>query len=450
MDDSGKRESEGEEEKAPKKKAEGNPWYLLATLYGVPEPEDHELQLKNRLAWNRYFAANLDEETRKDLIEERQLFEIELVPFSLEELQEIATAFAERCKVLAKELALPSSSADIDFSNLVFEQDAFFEGYSFSRFSCFRSAVFSGDTSFRGAAFSVLASFDGAAFFGPAIFDGVFFSARAVASFHGAAFSGGAAFGDATFSNDAIFDRAVFSLNAFFKGTAFFDQASFFGATFSGEADFDGAAFPAGANFNGTSFCDKASFFGATFSRTASFSRASLGEKIIFTRFGGTTSFVNAEMNAETSFQGAIFEKKPPWFFGAKLHQGTVWRDITWPPMPKDKDNAGEFIDAYACLTLEMDRLKKHDDELDFFALELQSRRVLLGPLRGLPIALYGLVSDYGRSYARPLYALFAVAALGMLVLLLFGALAPRQSLGLSIANTLNVFGFRKDFFEPG
>jgi hypothetical protein len=59
------------------------------------------------------------------------------------------------------------------------------------------------------------------------------------------------------------------------------------------------------------------------------------------------------------------------------------------------------------------------------------------------------LLSDYGRSYARPLYALFAVAAVGTLLLLLSGAVAPWQSLGLSAANTLNVIGFRKDFFEP-
>ncbi|PNE09739.1 MAG: hypothetical protein CR217_18410 [Beijerinckiaceae bacterium] len=62
--------------------------------------------------------------------------------------------------------------------------------------------------------------------------------------------------------------------------------------------------------------------------------------------------------------------------------------------------------------------------------------------------ALYGLLSDYGRSYARPLYALIAVAAFGTLVLLLSSALAPWQSLGLSLANTFNVFGFRKDFFD--
>ncbi len=51
-------------------------------------------------------------------------------------------------------------------------------------------------------------------------------------------------------------------------------------------------------------------------------------------------------------------------------------------------------------------------------------------------------------STAQPLIALFVVAVVGMLVLLLSGAVAPWQSLGLSIANTLNVFGFRKDYFD--
>jgi hypothetical protein len=31
-------------------------------------------------------------------------------------------------------------------------------------------------------------------------------------------------------------------------------------------------------------------------------------------------------------------------------------------PLPKNKDDAEAFIDAYACLKLEMDRLKKHED----------------------------------------------------------------------------------------
>jgi hypothetical protein len=257
MDDAGA--SGASEQTPPKIKAEDNPWYLLATLYGVPEAGDEKLKAKNRIAWNRYFAANLDEGARAKLIEDKRHPAEELTPFSPDELREIATAFAKRSKASGKKSALPASNAHIDFSNVEFGQKAFFEGYLFS-------------------------------------------------------------------------------------------NASFFQVAFSGEASFGGATF-----------------------------------------------------STETYFE------------------------------------------------CEMDRRKKHEDELDFFALELQSRRVLQKSAfngSGLPIALYGLVSDYGRSYARPLYALFAVAAVGMLLLLLSGAVAPWQSPGLSIANTLNVFGFRKDFFD--
>ncbi|HUI22628.1 MAG TPA: hypothetical protein VLZ74_16530 [Methylocella sp.] len=96
-----------------------------------------------------------------------------------------------------------------------------------------------------------------------------------------------------------------------------------------------------------------------------------------------------------------------------------------------------------------MDRLKKHEDELDFFALELQSCQVLLGTSMGLPIAIYGALSDYGRSYIQPLVALFFLGLIGTLGILSSDALSPWQSLGFSFANTFNVFGFRKDFFDP-
>ncbi|MGH6837809.1 MAG: pentapeptide repeat-containing protein, partial [Methylocella sp.] len=204
-------------------------------------------------------------------------------------------------------------------------------------------------------------------------------------------------------------------------------EANFVGAGFSGDASSRGAAFSGRAKLGGATFSDDASFRGATF-----------GEK---------ASFVNAEMKGETSFEGAVFKMEPPHFFGAKLHEGTVWRYISWPK-PKDKYTAGSFIDAYACLKLEMDRLKKHEDELDFFALEMQSRRVWLGTWTGLPIAIYGAFSDYGRSYFRPLVALFYLALTGTLAFLSSDSLSPWQSLGLSFVNSLNVFGFRKEFFD--
>ncbi len=39
--------------------------------------------------------------------------------------------------------------------------------------------------------------------------------------------------------------------------------------------------------------------------------------------------------------------------------------------------------------------------------------------------------------------------ALGSLPFLVSNPVTPWQSLGLSFANTLNVFGFRKDYFDP-
>ena len=64
---------------------------------------------------------------------------------------------------------------------------------------------------------------------------------------------------------------------------------------------------------------------------------------------------------------------------------------------PIRSTKAEEFVDAYERLKLEMDKLKKHGDELEFFARELQCRQSDRWPWKGLPIALYGVLSDYGR-----------------------------------------------------
>jgi hypothetical protein len=53
MDDGDERRSGAKEQAPPKIKAEDNPWYLLATLYGVPGKNDRELAVENRRAWNR-------------------------------------------------------------------------------------------------------------------------------------------------------------------------------------------------------------------------------------------------------------------------------------------------------------------------------------------------------------------------------------------------------------
>ncbi len=133
-----------------------------------------------------------------------------------------------------------------------------------------------------------------------------------------------------------------------------------------------------------------------------------------------------------------------------------------------------------------MDRLKKHEDELDFFALEMRSRQVLLGgawrlatvpalifppgprglfstfpplklpaltipvwPAAGLPIALYGFLCDYGSRYDRPLYGLLITIFFGGPWFWFFGSQDLCEAIGVSVANTFGILGFRKDFVSP-
>jgi hypothetical protein len=213
-------------------------------------------------------------------------------------------------------------------------------------------------------------------------------------------------------------------------------------------------------HFDRTKFFRNVGFLNATFSRATKFEKATFfddvnfesttSEEIAFTKeiFDGSSRFINAKMKSKTSFKGATFKTKPPEFFGAELHEGSVWPSRDAWPIPKATDEAEDFIHAYERLKVEMDGLKMHEDELDFFALELQSRRVMLGSWRGLPIAIYGTLSDYGRSYCRPLAWLFWIVAFGAAMFRRFGALALGEASGLSATNTLNVFGFRKDFLD--
>lgn len=97
MDDLDRRRGAGDEAKAPKTKAEDNPWYLLATLYGVPTGRDLDLRERNRCAWNHCFAAGLDEKMVDWLIQEKRFSPKELRPiYAPEQDPEIAKAFAQR------------------------------------------------------------------------------------------------------------------------------------------------------------------------------------------------------------------------------------------------------------------------------------------------------------------------------------------------------------------
>jgi uncharacterized protein YjbI with pentapeptide repeats len=345
------------------RQAEDCAWYLLATIYG----EDHP---KNRFSWNRYVAAYLDDK-RRTALREQGFPESELNPFTSEELVDLKSAYARRCKPGSKiDLPQPTPPFEgaphpvIDFSHV--QLDKFFRarGFLFPEMVQFWGAIFHDSASFGEATFDEAAifgkaqfagaNFDGATFNGSAHFDDTDFQLippgylsisferakfaqyvtfeRAIISdisFANAIFSGAisrfdeAAFGDGDFSN-VVFKHPVVFENATFR------RARFDGGIFEGEADFGGARFgdPADAweSAHSDRFREPAFFVGTKFNSKVSFAKAA---------FCCRSTFVNSEMAALTSFVGAKFSEWSPLFFGSKLHEGTYWHGVEWPPRPQ-------------------------------------------------------------------------------------------------------------------
>jgi uncharacterized protein YjbI with pentapeptide repeats len=316
-------------EKPKLKRANDNPWYCLATLYGEQTTPsvldwDRDLTIKNRTAWNRWMAARLSGEQVKDLLISG-FAEAELVPLTPAEQSAFCSAFAART---GSEMELPPNPPEfIDFNRTHFDSSVSFGGFLFSGYAAFGSASFSDYTDFRSA--------------------------------------------------------------------KFFENADFMFATFSGSVDFYGATFSDYANFSSATFRRSASFYAATFSDYA--------------------DFIDAEFVASTNFARAFFEHGVPDFRGAKMHEATEWHGVNWPPAPENNITARIQVYAYERLKLEMERLKKHDDEQFFFRKELRARRGLLSPGSGAWLLNYAyeVSSDYGQSIERPLLWLFVLFVSG-------------------------------------
>ena len=106
-----------------------------------------------------------------------------------------------------------------------------------------------------------------------------------------------------------------------------------------------------------------------------------------------------------------------------------------------------------------MEQLKKHEDELNFFAMEMAAQRMVDGSWwtpRGFLNGLYDALSDYGRSVARPL------TTLGFVVFACFVALmASNECIGetcttigrgkafaLSMTSALGFLPLKKEIFS--
>jgi uncharacterized protein YjbI with pentapeptide repeats len=466
--------------------ADQNPWYLLATLHGEARgyrsgthfDENQKLRRQNRVAWNRLVVTWFKYMDTELLKADVDYIDGEYEPYSAVELLDHRQLFVARGGDLKFIDSLESSGWQevlIDFSNTYFPLIVDYYRFLFPRRVTFEGAEFGDNVDFAKATFSDYGNFERCSF------------------------RGSASFNCSCFDEWADFQDSNFSRYANFRYSKFVDGANFNGFSIAGPIDFADTDFGGSTNFQSAHFADRAVFYGANFAHAA-FQKAAFADRADFDRvtfggsadfqearfasrgqgqslesyrhrdddekfqkhgrewhgasfrgatFTGKVDFENVVFSASSRFSEATFKAEPPFFMGASLHEGTEWRRINWP-LPNSRKNAGAFIDAYACLKLEMDRLKRHEDELDFFALELRSRRVAHGWWRGFPIALYGWSCDFGRSYFRPLW-LMAAAWIGFLAAYCLwpGRFGLADALGLSLASMLGVFGFRRELVSP-
>jgi uncharacterized protein YjbI with pentapeptide repeats len=120
--------------------------------------------------------------------------------------------------------------------------------------------------------------------------------------------SGKADFSGAQFEDAAVFTKVQFDSDAGFS-EAQMGFARFMSAKFGGHAGFSGAQFTIYADFSGAQFSKKAGFWCAQFSGVTSFIAAQFSGYAEFSQaqFDGEVNFLQAQFSGDADFQGAQF-----------------------------------------------------------------------------------------------------------------------------------------------
>ena len=411
-----------------------NPWYVLLTVAGDHSSGfDEDTHARNRRFWHGWVAEGMEPEHIDSAVELIGVDPREFEPLQPEDRDAIDRALAERANGAQPEigaridLSATDFSDEINFRGFVFPgdlrfvdaiirstaefTDCVFQGYAnflrceFKDYASFNRTHFKRGADFPEVKFHEVAEFEKSRHYEDSDFNNAVF--HRTARFHETRFDGvvrfqeaqlaWALFVDANFCNHAYFRRAKFNGHAAFKKAGFARYADFSsisvtedfiaeGAEFFGYAYFRGATFNGDANFQSTRFLERARFNDATFNKT-------------------------------TKFAHARFEQEPPMFFGASVHEDTSWYHVHWPKPSGDIEKAHEHLRAYERLKLLMDSQKKTHDEQMFHRMELRCREIEDGYPRNLPSRLYGWISDYGWSLARPSLALLFVVLAGWVLL---------------------------------
>jgi uncharacterized protein YjbI with pentapeptide repeats len=215
------------------------------------------------------------------------------------------------------------------------------------------------------------------------------------------------------FLGDAYFHKCIFRREVFFEKSIVNDKANFDGVQFKKTATFTGCYFSNHAYFNNSVFNQKAKFFGTFFNENADFKSTQFENESLFytSNFYGNVNFENAKFANVGHFEGVRFHTRTPSFRGCKVGDTLLEfsSDKFFPLVEKSED----AIKNISFLKRLADEHGQTDQALNFNAMELRAKRLQTEPKSAAwsfkaVTWLYEILSDYGRSFTRPIifYAL--------------------------------------------
>jgi len=346
-----------EKSEIERRPASENPWYVLMTIAGEQGDRfDRELHARNRRFWHGWLAKHFSHDVMMGFVNEGYITVADIDPLNGPE----TTAWSDAVK--SRNSKIPSKLGSIKLNSLVFDNYFSMAGFFIPKNFYIQDCVFGGFLELQDTMVDGYLSIRGCRV------DRVFSMERScisgVGNFTGTEFSGHVEVKNSQFLMDVAFDDSIFC----------------------GPTNFDGTTFKGEAHFKSVRFLDY-------------------------------VGFNNCDFGNSTSFDSATFGESVPTFYNAKLHEDTEWNGIVWPLTSNSPSKARWQRRAYERLKLLMDNLRKSHDEQMFHRMELRCREVEDGFPRNVPSQLYGMLAEYGWSFARPGIALGLVVMLGWLVL---------------------------------
>jgi hypothetical protein len=346
-----------------------------------------------------------------------------------------------------------------DFGGVRFASSVFLDAATFTGEVNFSNASFRADLSFASATFCESVDLSGSDVLGKCLGSGAHFlgpltvTARrfadevilsqaefaARASFAKTQFQGHTSFLDARFSDPALFGSCSFDDVATFEAAKFHDGVAFREAKFRQEASFDRAVFSGAADFQSALFDSQSSFDHCDFERGADFQSAEFAKQASFedAEFQDTSSFESAQFREVGHFSRANFLAKSPSFLGVDQKTTLIFRETTFAT----PTGTSEELEHYTALKQLAESQGHYSQALDFHAKELEARQrsKTEGSSRRLVTLLYGLLSDYGRSFTRPFWCLLGLTALTFLIALSNAAMnVPARCPGAETASWIS------------